>query len=370
MSSAEPRIAAELGALVKSRASGALHVAGDATGVIYLDRGYIRFAESSRVPDIGSRLIGSRRLTASRWARLLGEDPSPEQFGDLLVEQGLIARDDLRSMLSSAIVDAFVDLTVPGAGEPIAESTWFAPRERHWAGSVQGLDIESALAQLAARSDVLRAHRDVPPGTRPRLSDLRRSSAIVTGDQWTVASKVDGDTTIRDLAWRHGLALYDTLVWVRELAKAGMCTLTAPAEPDPPNKGISAVSQGPSAAAAPALPRRQRGATLRGKPMTLAGTSDSPVLETLGGPFAPPEPDLLRQVLQGLKRLDLAVIPPVAEPQPSMIVYGLRPIPAITRMLLGAGAVAAAPGSHSPASASPGAISSVPAKKLLITSRE
>jgi hypothetical protein len=313
VSSGEPQIAADLDALAKSRASGALHVAGDATGIIYLDRGYIGFAESSRVPDIGSRLVGSRRLTASRWARFLEEEPSPEQFGDLLVQQDLIARDDLRAVLRSAIVDALVDLTLPGAGEPITVSTWFAPRERHWAGSVSGLDIESVLAQVVARGDVLPARRDIPPGTRPRLSDLRRPSAIVTGDQWMVACKVDGDTTVRDLAWRHGLALLDTLVCVSELAKAGLCTLTAPTEIVLPDEDAGVVSQGPAADMSAALPRRQRGATLRGKPVSKAGRPDSPpVLQAPGGPFALPEPGLLQQVLQGLKQLDLARLPGMA----------------------------------------------------------
>lgn len=304
MSTAEPRIAAELDVLKGDSASGALRIAGDATGAIYLDRGHIRFAESSRVPDIGSRLVGSRRLSARRWAGLRVEDPSHERFADLLVEQGLITRDHLRGMLQSAIVDAVVDLTVPGAGEPISVSTWFAPRERHWAGSVPSLDIEFALAQVA-RSDILPARRDIPPGTRPRLSDLRHPSAIVTADQWMVACDVDGDTTVQDLAWRHGLALHDTLLWVSELARAGLCTLTAPAEHAPPGEGTGAPAPGPAATTPPALPRRERGATLQGKPMTAARTSDPPAsAEAPGGPFAIPEPELLRQVLQGLMRLD------------------------------------------------------------------
>ncbi len=43
--------------------------------------------------------------------------------------------------------------------------------------------------------------------------------AIVTNEQWAVAWQFDGLATVRDVAWRNGYALCDTLEWVEDLVQ-------------------------------------------------------------------------------------------------------------------------------------------------------
>jgi len=300
VSAAESRIAEQLDALARDHASGALRMAGDANGVIYLDSGYIVFAESSRVPSFSVRLLALPSLSGSRRALLPEEAPPDETFGDLMVERGLITRSDFQAVLRSAVVDAIIDLTVPGAGEPISVSSWFVPQERHWAASSLGLDPESLRAEIG-QSAALAARRDIPVQTRPRLSDLQRPAAVVTADQWRVACNLDGGTTVRDVAWRCGMPLNDTLTRVSELVQAGLCTLDAPAEPVPPARDTGTVALEPPASQRLSLPRRRRGATLI---PPKAAPSDSLRPSALSEPFAPPSQEKLREVLEGLRRLD------------------------------------------------------------------
>jgi len=182
------------------------------------------------------------------------------------------------------------------------------------------------------------------------LADLTRPWAVVKREQWQVAARIDGRTTVRELAWRYGLAVHETIERVGELARGGLCALLPPVQAvTVPNGDVAGAAlaadkvqtaaarlataelmpTGPAtaevataevataevAAVVPAavvpetsaLPARQRGATMRTAPVTVAHISE-PVPET-GPPRAwhahDHHPDLLRRVLDGLRRLGL-----------------------------------------------------------------
>lgn len=146
-----------------------------------------------------------------------------------------------------------------------------------------------------------------------RLCDLRAPSAVVSREQWAVACAIDGALSVQDLAWHCGLALYDTIECVGHLIQAGVCAPCAhpgaatpaessgplaqwfgtfasdPSEPDgPPVLSPTAVLPPPPVP--PGLARRAPRAAVDTEP---AG----------GGDYLPAQPELLRRVLDGLRKL-------------------------------------------------------------------
>jgi hypothetical protein len=307
----QAQITGELARLARAKATGVLRIDGSPNGAIYLDGGRITFGESSGAPGIGVRLTGSRRLPESQW-RMLTADRPTAKTGELLVEQGLVTRDELKTILRSATLDAIIALTVPAAAAPAETaptpvapadtgsaaagpppvSFKFIARQRHWAGSVIRLDFGTVRGEIT-RSAGRPAQERIEPVACPKLSDARRAWAIVSREQWLVACWIDGRTSVWDLAWRNGFALTDTCDRVSELVSQGLCIMVDPSE--------RTRASGP----APLLPRRQRGATLPDKPVTRARISSSlhdP--EEIGAAPAPPSPELLNRLLDGLRRMD------------------------------------------------------------------
>ena len=96
--------------------------------------------------------------------------------------------------------------------------------------------------------------------------------------QWAIACAIDGTPSIQDLAWRCGLALYDTIECVGHLIQAGVC-VPGPRPAGPPVLLPTAV-----------LPPD------RSRPVVNADVPG-------GADFAPAQPELLRRVLDGLRRM-------------------------------------------------------------------
>ncbi len=278
----------ELDALTRGGASGALKVEGRQRGTVYLDDGRFIFAEATGVPDLASRLIGARRLTAEQWNTLRTEG-RPGEFGSLLVERGIIGEKDLTDVLHSVFLDAVTVLTADG-GEP---DTRFAPLERPWISSPLGLEVGSLKEEVSRL-----AEHDFPLDAKPRLSDLDSPWGVVERREWAVACRIDGATTLRDLAWRNGFSLYETLESVRGLIRAGLCTLSAPAVPEPtaPAPPASEPEDGTP------LPRREPGSTIWDRTPVETGLKRRvPDGNTM---FAVPNTDLMKRLIQALQDMD------------------------------------------------------------------
>ena len=343
------RIADELDALALDGASGTMRIDGDPSGTICLNGGDLTFAESSSVPDLATRLAGSQRLPDAEWRVLLKRGQSRGEIGPLLVERGVITRDDLRAVLRSAVLDAVIALTAPMTAGRFVATTRFAPRESHPAGSMLRLSIESVWAEVARRARQLARH-DIPLEARPQLSDLRHHGTIVKREQWAVACKINGVATVRELAWRNGFALHDTIEWVGELVEAGLCTLLTSEATTMTDRGVAELASDPRAGrAAVARRRAAHGPQLmvgpppgghtasasspeavvagpesgpgpplplpRRRPVTRAGIGPGTgarsfslpqeLKEISETPLTPVSADLLQWVLRGLKRMSL-----------------------------------------------------------------
>ena len=229
--------------LAQQRASGALEIGGNPGGAVFLSGGYLTFAESPAVPDLRSRLIRSQRLTADQWNEVIESDQAHGGVGALLVSRGVMTRGELRDLLRSIALDALIALTVPLSAEPLAASVRFWPRRSHWVGSLLRLDIASVWADAEQKAEPL-ARYNIQAESHPRLCDLRRSWAVLKPEAWAVAWQIDGRATVKDLAWRNGFALCDSMEWVGALVRAGLCTVAPPA--------VGAPAAGPPAVVAPA----------------------------------------------------------------------------------------------------------------------
>jgi hypothetical protein len=229
------QISDELGRLAHQRASGALEISGEPGATVFLSGGYLTYAESPGVPDLRSRLISSRRLSGARWSQVSESARAHGSIGGLLVSSAVIADSELRDLLWSITLDALTAVALPlsaapalTAGPPLAEVR-FWPRRSHLIGSHLRLDLVSVWATAGQMAERL-ARRQTPADARPMLTDSQRPWAVVNSEQWALAWGFDGRATIKDLAWRSGFALSDTMEWVDDLIRAGLCVMAVDAD--------------------------------------------------------------------------------------------------------------------------------------------
>ncbi len=108
--------------------------------------GCLAFAESAVVPDLGSRLVNSRRLLVDQWSQA-DQDSQPHGCaGDLLLRRGLIDPDEWQALLRSAALDALVAPAIQLVTGPPAAGTSFTSRQASCAGSALRMDTGPAWA--------------------------------------------------------------------------------------------------------------------------------------------------------------------------------------------------------------------------------
>ena len=268
------QVADELAGLAREGASGALRVGGEPGGTIYLSGGELAFAESAAAPDLGSRLVNSRRLGVDQWRRAQRDSRAYGCAGDMLLRRGLIDVAEWQALLRSAALDALLALAMQlaGAAAPPGVASVFVPRQAHHDGSPLRMDIGWAWTLAAQEAERLAGSR-VAPGTRLRLSGWSRSRLVFGPEATAVLGQIDGRATIRELAWRNGLALYGVMDWAARLIQDGMCVIASP-EAAPPEAA-------PPDDVAPED----------------AAPADPPIRWTR------PDPDTLRQILADLRQL-------------------------------------------------------------------
>jgi hypothetical protein len=368
-----PRVTAVLESLARQHASGVLEIDGNPAGVIYLDHGQITYAQASWVPDLAARFCASRQPPADVRALLLGGDrvggewdggargggargggdrdggdrdggARSRDLGAILLS--CMSRTELQELLRSVIVDAVLALTVPLSGDAAVSGIRFEAPRAHWASAFARLPLDSVREETVCRAARM-ARYQVSRTSTVSLRDLDHDAMVLTREQWAVASRVGRTSTVRDLAWRSGLALCDTIECVARLVRAGVCTLgpalaasNAPASTPSQAPGgtsssgsaaasASASSRAPSSArVSPAgaaqpgttpvplpapeapepLPRRRPGTHLASE---LSAARDE-IQAGAGGPwpalpipptYSPPPPDVLHRLLDGLRNL-------------------------------------------------------------------
>ena len=316
-----PRVTTVLESLAAQRASGVLEIDGDPAGVIYLDQGQVTYAQASWVPDLAARFCASLRPPADVRALLLGGDLGRDPGAVLL---SCVSRAELQALLRSVIIDAIIALTVPLSGSAVSGIRFEAPRA-HWASAFARLPLDSVREEAACRAARL-ARYQVSRSSTVSLRDMDQGSMVLTREQWAIASRIGRTSTVRDLAWRSGLALCDTIECVGRLIRAGLCTLIpAPAASVPTSVPTSVPAGAPASAAGAAepgdepvmlaapgapepLPRRRPGTHLAAalsaaREEVQPGTAVPGPAPPVPASYTPPPPDVLHRLLDGLRNL-------------------------------------------------------------------
>jgi hypothetical protein len=265
-----PRVMAVVGELGAQGASGVLEVKGDPSGAIYLDGGQIAFAGASWVPGLIPRLCGLRPSPAGLQRLLAEREAEDAAVAAAAVRQGCLTAAALHQLIRSIVVDAFLVLVVPLAVNSPVAAIRFTSTRTYWTEMFPRIDIDSVRREAVGRAEGI-AQYGLAPTTAVALRELRRPSAVLTREQWAVASQITENSSARDLALRHGTALADMAECLGSLARAGVCSPVRIRE------------------------RRQ-----------LAPGGPGPVPPSAGagaGADQPPSADILRQVLAGLRNL-------------------------------------------------------------------
>jgi hypothetical protein len=285
--------------LAARQASGVLEIDGDPAGTIYFDQGQITCARASWVPGIGARLLGALQPPAESLDLLAGADEPDRDIGTYLVQQNYLTIGELAGLLRSVVVDTVIVLTALADADAAISDIRFAPAGAHWAAAFSCLDVASVLAEATERAERM-ARYGLSRTTPVRLHDLGRPAAVLSRPQWALACAIDGAASAQDLAWRCGLALYEAIENIGQLIAAGLCR-SEEAEVAAPSAGPLADWFEPVPQAA-GLPRRAYPAPMLSAPPVMA-----PGVRTAGGvpaglEMTPASPDLLRRVLDGLRR--------------------------------------------------------------------
>jgi len=260
-------VTAALERLAERQVSGILEIDGNPAGTIYLNHGQITFARASWIPDLSARLLGALGLSAAPRALIVDPDRPDRDIGTELVGRNYLSRGDLQAILCSVIVDAALVLIGPADEEAFVSDIRFAAPGAHWAGAFSSLCVDFVLAEAARRAERM-ARYHLARTTPVRLRDLSAPSAVLSREQWAIAAAADGIRSVQDLAWQCGLALYEAIECVGGLIQAGVCD---PSGRPGPAESAEVWAAGP-------------------KPPG-------------GGDFVPAQPELLRRVLDGLRKL-------------------------------------------------------------------
>lgn len=331
--------------LVTRDASGVLEVAGNPSGAIYLDAGRVAYARASWVPGLAIRLRAIvPSLTGTREPRL-GADAADAAVAALAVRHGYLTTDELHELIRSVIVEAFLVLTIPLAADSPVSTVRFTPTPVYWTDLFPRLGIDAVRGEAVSRAERMTAC-GLAPTTAVAPRDLASPSAVLTAEQWAVACQIGDRVSARELAMRRGASLSDTVHCLGSLVRAGLCVPVQPArrgrhpyapvpsarppatQPLEPSSGPQPVarfsgpqpevpSSGPqpgSATQPPATARDTQPELPFAAPPAMTSPG-SPATERLQvrpapshrwrpvPPARPPSVEVLRQVLEGLRKL-------------------------------------------------------------------
>ena len=293
-----PQVMTALRDLVTREASGVLDVTGSPSGAIYLDGGRIAFARASWVPGLAARLraispalAGFEEVPPGREA----DDADDAAVAGLALQRGYLTAAGLHELIRSIVVDAFLVLTVPLATDSPVAAIRFTSTRTYWTEMFPRLGIDLVREEAYRRAERLAEH-GLAPTTAVALCDLRAPAAVLTREQWAVACQIGGHASAVDLAVRRGAAVSDTLECLGGLIRAGLC---APVRVKGRRQPSPQVSGRVRPAGLPAEPPPAYRLPVRHLAQDYPARAVRP-----GGPGQAPTLDVLRQVLNGLRKLN------------------------------------------------------------------
>lgn len=276
--------------LTSRGASGILEVTGSPSGAIYLDAGRIVFAKASWVPGLAARLRGLRPSLAGARELAPGREADDAAVAGLALQRGYLTMPALHGLIQSIVVDAFLVLTVPLAMDAPIAAIRFTSTRTYWTEIFPRFGIGLVRGEALRMAERMAEH-GLAPTTAVAPCELRAPAAVVTREQWAVACQIGEHASARDLAARRGAALSDTLECLAGLTRAGLCApvrISKRVQPHSPALGQPRPAGLAPRPGADRLPARHPAQDHPWQPGGAAGQ--------------PPTIDVLRQVLNGLRK--------------------------------------------------------------------
>src|SRR6185312_9538339 len=287
-----PQVMAAIEDLTAREASGILEVTGNPSGALYLDGGRITFGGASWVPGLVARL----RAVCPALSGLAEPSPEPDAddaaIAEFAVQRGYVTPAGLHELIRSIVVDAFLVLTIPLEMDSPVAAIRFTSTRTDWSEMFPRLGIDLVRGEALRVAERMAEH-GLAPTTAVVRCNLRAPAAVLTRDQWAVASQIGNRMTALELAARRGAALSDTLECLASLARAGLCApVRVPRQPSSRARGRALPDGAPSQPApAERLPVRRPAQDRQARPK---GPTDA---------WQGPTPEILHQVLDALKKL-------------------------------------------------------------------
>ena len=165
-----------------------------------------------------------------------------------LVQYGFLTMAEMHALIRSIVVDAFLVLTIPLAGDSPVTAIRFTSTRTYWSEMFPRLALAAVRGEALMRAGRM-ADCALGPTTAVAMRDLKQPAAVLTPQQWAVACQLGTPASARELAPRYGAALADTVEWLGSLVQAGLCVPVRALErrPSPPRAPWPVPPQSPSA---------------------------------------------------------------------------------------------------------------------------
>jgi predicted regulator of Ras-like GTPase activity (Roadblock/LC7/MglB family) len=206
--------------------------------IISFTEGCIVHATSTLEEDrLGEILIRTRRVTQAQLEKAAQRQlrvDSGKRLGQIMIEAGVIARDDLVMAVQIQILEVMSQLLLWSRGQ------WrfdFGPPDPNNITPAEAMSVDEILSgqillldtvdPVVDRSAVLNAVYDLTPGR-----SLDSARITLERDQWRVLSAIDGRTPLREVAHRVGLDPDHVAHIVSELVAVELLQQVGTAEPE------------------------------------------------------------------------------------------------------------------------------------------
>ncbi len=229
---------------------------------LYFDKGkLISVARPHRKERLGELLVRIGKITQAQCdvAVSAQQNGNIRPLGQILIEQGVIAQPDLQNCIKQQIEEAVYELFA-----------WHEGEFKFEAGMRPAIDEVQALTPIPVENLIMEGVRRVDEMSRIKeripnndmlvgfaeRPDQKATNINMTADEWRVFARINGKTTINEIAQKTGMTAFDVSHVVFGFITAGLAEVKrpAPVAPPPPAPGTPAAAAATRAANKPAPP--------------------------------------------------------------------------------------------------------------------
>lgn len=194
---------------------------------------------------LGDRLVGAQHLTGDQLGAALSEQqrqrPAP-RLGELLIAKGIIDRETLRAVVREQIADSVA------AALSWTSGTWsFNTAEEVAEDVTLDMSVENLVMEGARRLEeweVIRARVGSLEAVVDFVGRGHEAELALTPDEWSMLTRIDGASSIREIAEGAGYGQFEAARIIYGLLTAGVVALLDEAgdgpQPEEPRAPASA----------------------------------------------------------------------------------------------------------------------------------